>query len=289
LANTEIPDQEKMKTCELASEYLQYRYSKGELPDGMYQERLLKILQARSKLGISEDEESYRIPAPMQPDKGHHSNRLAVGAGIERDDWFQEIRYRPAYHDLMDNDNGYLEGAQLIFGDIALRYYPRYHKLTLDSLDVIDIFSLTPSDKFFHPISWKLKTGLTRVAGDDNQDHLVYQINPGGGFAYKNSQLGLMYMMLETGLNVGGALERNYAAGAGGSIGVIKDVNDIWKVHLSVKDLYYGLGDTYNGFEAAIQQNFTINTDQSISVDVSRKKTREFYQTEAMVLWNLFF
>jgi hypothetical protein len=130
---------------------------------------------------------------------------------------------------------------------------------------------------------------LTRVVGDDNQDHLVYQINPGGGFAYKNSQLGLMYMMLETGLNVGGALERNYAAGAGGSIGVIKDVFDIWKVHFLVKDLYYGLGDTYNAFEATIQQNFTIDTDQSISVDVSRKKTREFYQTEAKVLWNLFF
>jgi hypothetical protein len=259
------------------------------LPEGAYQERLLKILQARSKLGISKDEESYQIPAPMQPDQGHHSNRFAFGAGIKGDAWFQEIKYRPAYHDLMDNDNGYLEGAQLIFGDLALRYYPRYHKLNLDSLDVIDIFSLTPRDKFFHPISWKIKTGLTRVVGDDNQDHLVYQINPGGGFAYKNSQLGLMYMMLETGLNVGGALERNYAAGAGGSIGVIKDVFDIWKVHFLVKDLYYGLGDTYNAFEATIQQNFTIDTDQSISVDVSRKKTREFYQTEAKVLWNLFF
>ena len=56
-----------------------------------------------------------------------------------------------------------------------------------------------------------------------------------------------------------------------------------------MKDLYYGLGDTYNDFEATIQQNFTINTDQSISVDVSRKKTREFYRTEAKVLWNLFF
>ena len=287
--STKIPDQEKMKICELASEYLQYRYSRHELPEGAYQERLLKILQARSKLGISKDEESYQIPAPMQPDQGHHSNRFAFGAGIKGDAWFQEIKYRPAYHDLMDNDNGYLEGAQLIFGDLALRYYPRYHKLNLDSLDVIDIFSLTPRDKFFHPISWKIKTGLTRVVGDDNQDHLVYQINPGGGFAYKNSQLGLMYMMLETGLNVGGALERNYAAGAGGSIGVIKDVFDIWKVHFLVKDLYYGLGDTYNAFEATIQQNFTIDTDQSISVDVSRKKTREFYQTEAKVLWNLFF
>jgi hypothetical protein len=287
--STEIPDQEKRKICELASEYLQYCHSKGELPEGTYQERFLKILKVRSNLGMSVDEGLYQIPAPMQPDKGHHSNRLALGGGIKEGAWFQEIRYRPAYHDLMDNDNGYLEGAQLIFGDLALRYYPRYQKLTLDSLDVIDIFSLTPRDKFFHPISWKIKTGLTRIAGDDNQDHLVYQINPGGGFAYKNSRSGLMYMMMETGINVGGALERDYAAGAGGSIGVIRDMFDIWKVHFMVKDLYYGLGDTHNLFEAVVQQNFTINTDQSISVDVSRTRTREFYQTEVKALWNVFF
>jgi hypothetical protein len=285
----DIPEQEEIKTLDLASEYLQYLYTKRGVPQDIYQARLLKILSERSLLGKSGDDSSFQIPSPVQPDKGHESNRFAVGAGIKGDAWFQEIRYRPAYHDLMDNDNGYLEGAQLVFGDFALRYYPRYHKLTLDSLDVIDIFSLAPRDKFFHPISWKIKTGLTRITGDDNQDHLVYQINPGGGFAYKDSQLGLIYMMLETGINVGGALERNYAAGAGGSMGVIKDVNGIWKVQLLMKDLYYGLGDTYSGFEAGILQNFTINTDQSISMDISRKKTREFYQTEAKVLWNLFF
>jgi len=272
--SSDIPDQEKMKTYELASEYLQYRFSKHELPEETYQERLLRILQQRSQLGISGDESSYQIPAPIPPEKGHHSNRFAVGTGMESDAWFQEIRYRPAYHDLMDNDNGYLRGAQLIFGDIALRYYTGYRKLTLDSLDVIDIFSLTPRDRFFHPISWKIKTGFTRIVGNDDQKHLVYEISPGGGFAYENSLSGL---------------KRNYAAGAGGSIGVIRDVNDFWKVHISVKDLYYCLGDTYNAFEAAVRQNFTLNTDQSISVDFSRKKTREFYQTEVKVLWNLFF
>ncbi len=35
--------------------------------------------------------------------------------------------------------------------------------------------------------------------------------------------------------------------------------------------------------------NFTINPDQSISVDVSRQKTEALYQTELKVLWNLFF
>ena len=289
IAGKEISPQEKMKTCELASEYLQYRYTRHELPEKTYQERFLNILQARSQLGISKDEIQYQVPAPVQPDKGHRSNRFAIGAGLKKDKFFEEIRLRPAYHHLMDNDNGYLEGAQLIFCDAALRYYSEDHKLILENLDVIDILSLAPRDKFFHPISWKIKTGLTRIVGDDDQDHLVYEINPGGGFAFKNDIFGLVYMMLETGLNAGGALKDNYAVGAGGSAGFITCLNDLWKVHFYAKDLYYGLGDRFNSFEATLQQNFTISSDRGISVDISRQKTREFYQTESKVLWNLYF
>lgn len=282
-------DQEKMKTCELSCEYLQYCYTKGEVPEKVYQKRFLKILQQRSSLGTSKNEALYRIPAPVQPDKGHRSNRLAFGAGFKRNKFFEEIRLRPAYHHLMDNDDGYVEGAQLIFADVALRYYSLENRLILESLDIIDIFSLTARDRFFHPISWKIKTGLTRVVGDNDQDRLVYQINPGGGFAFRNDILGLMYVMLETDLNISGGLDDNYAAGAGGSAGFITSLKNSWKVHAFAKDLFYGFADHYSAFEATLQQNITINPNQSISVDVSRMKTREFYQTQVKVLLNLFF
>ncbi|MCK7512711.1 MAG: hypothetical protein MZV70_57550 [Desulfobacterales bacterium] len=42
-------------------------------------------------------------------------------------------------------------------------------------------------------------------------------------------------------------------------------------------------------FEAALQQNFTINPNQSIFVEVSRRKMGGNYQTEVKALWNLFF
>ena len=202
---------------------------------------------------------------------------------------FTEIRIRPAYHDLMDCDDGYVEGAQLIFTEAAFRYYPSDRKISLENLDIIDIISLSPRDKFFHPISWKVKTGLTRMTLKDDKDHLVYEVNPGGGFAYKYETVGLMYTMLETDLKVSGALKYDYAAGIGGSAGVIRMISNYWKAHLFVKGLSYGLGDQFNTLEANIQQSFTINADQGISVDVKRCKTGELYQTEAKVLWNLFF
>lgn len=288
-SGTDLSEQERRTTCELAGEYLQYLYAKRRVPEKSYQERFLQILQTRSTLGISAHNDLFPVPEPLQPDKGHHSNRLALGAGVKGGDAFTEIRIRPAYHHLMDHDGGYVEGAQLVFADTALRYYPEGRRLLLENLDVIDIFSLAPRDNFFHPISWKLKTGLTRVETDHDEARLVYQINPGAGLAFKNCTAGLIYGMLETGLIVGGGLEKSYAGGIGGSAGMIRPVNGFWKVHAFARDIYYGLGDTHNMFEAVLQQNFAIGPDQSISIDVSRRKTGDIYQTEATALWNLFF
>ena len=289
LVSEEIPDQEKRKTCELAGEYLQYLYTKGKVPEEVYQERFLKILQARSRLGTSKDESLHQILPPVQPDKGHHSNRFAFGIGAKGHEFFEEIRIRPAYHHLMDSDDGYVEGAQLIFTDLALRHYPSDHKLALEGLDIIDIVSLSPRDRFFHPTSWKIKTGFTRIQGEDDEDLLVYEVNPGGGFAFENDRMGLMYGMLETNLNLSGGLKHNYAAGAGGSVGVIRHMSGFWKAHLFVRDLSYGLGDRSNVLEAAMLQNFAITPDLSISLELKREKSHRFYRTETKALVNLFF
>jgi hypothetical protein len=97
-----------------------------------------------------------------------------VGAGVQQDKGFAEIRIRPAYHSLMDCDDGYIEGAQLIFADAAFRYFPSDRKFILEDLDVIDIISLTPRDKFFNPVSWKVKTGLMRISGKDDMRITLY-------------------------------------------------------------------------------------------------------------------
>jgi len=299
MARTDIPgdpfadkafsETEKMKTCELAGEYLQYLYTKDKISEKTYQKRFLKILQQRSTLGRPQEETLYRISAPAQPIEGHGSNRFAIGAGFNRGEFFEEFRLRPAYHHLMDSDDGYVEGAQLIFCDIALRHYPRDNKLSLESLDLIDIFSLCPRDSFFHPISWKVKTGLTRRSKDDDHDRLVYQINPGGGMAFKNNIAGILYMMMETDLALSGALEGKYTAGIGGSAGIIKSPASFWKLHVSAKKMYYGFEEHFSTFEATMQQTIAIDSSQSISFDVSRHKTRDFNRTQVKILWNMFF
>jgi hypothetical protein len=288
LLEQDIPKEEKIRICDLASEYLQYLYAKDEVTQQKYTNLFLGILQARSKLGAM-DENEYHIRRPTPPDEGHLSNRLSLGFGIKERDLFQEIEYRAAYHDLNDNDKGYKEGAQIIFGNVALRYYFPDSKLQLQSLDLIDIVSIAPRDEFFQNISWKVRTGWYRRILADHRDHLLYRLNPGGGFAYEDQWKGLWYVFMESDLNLGPALEDNYAVGIGGSAGFIGKITDRWKIHAFVRDIYYGLGDTTNSLELALLQNFTITTNTSLTAKISRNRSHGTHQNEASLNFRWFF
>ncbi|NOX75992.1 MAG: DUF4105 domain-containing protein, partial [Gammaproteobacteria bacterium] len=63
---------------------------------------------------------------------------------------------RPAYHDLLDDERGYVKGAQINFFNLSLRYSPERQKLRINNFTLLDIISLSSRDNFFKPVSWRL-------------------------------------------------------------------------------------------------------------------------------------
>jgi hypothetical protein len=191
---------------------------------------------------------------------------------------------------LLDNDRGFLKGAQIILGGTSVRYLPGSEEFKLWNMDLIDIVSIAPRDEFFPHISWKINTGLYRRPLQEDRDSLLYRVNPGGGFAFKHERFGLWYMFLETDLNLGPDLESNYAAGVGGSAGVMFDISDFWKVIFSARDIYYGLGDTTNFFKFALMQNFATSTNTAIAADISVEESQAGKEIfEFGIRFNLYF
>lgn len=284
----DIPAQDKEVMFDLAAEYLQYSYVKKEIAKERYSALFLKLLTARSTLGTKAVPQQ-EPPAPGDPEKGHTSNRLGLGVGVRKGDGFEELRLRPAYHTLTDYDAGYERGAQIQFMNLALRYYHEKEKLELKSMDVIDIISLSPRDLLFKPFSWKVKTGFRQQLRPDGDNHLVYQLNTGGGLAYCNKQLGLYYGMVEGDLNLSGAFKENYALGIGASAGLKKNVTDWWTVLLEARSLYYGLGDEHKTYELTMKHNFALSAQRSLSWEVTRTRTFGIYETDAVFMCNLFF
>jgi hypothetical protein len=281
-------NEERIRTYDLAIEYLQYLYSKQELERDVYTDRFLKLLAARSSLGIP-DGGRDEIAPPPRPEEGHLSNRLQIGFGLKHDRAFQELRWRAAYHTLTDYGRGYPEGSHIVFADTALRYYFTDNQVKLQQLDFVDIVSIAPRDELFQPISWKVKAGLAQRVMEDGKDHLLFQLTPGGGLAYRLGRLGLCYIMAETDLNVGEDLRDKYALGVGGSLGIVAGITERWSASLSARGMYYGLGDRHSLVDVTLTQNYALTPNLAISVDVSRNRTRGFYRSEGKVSVNLFF
>ena len=171
----DMPEEARVRILDLAAEHIQHRYSKEEIPKGEHSEIFLKTLRARSELGTPR-EASSDIPVPVEPTQGHKSNKVSVAYGVtdlDEEHLFLEFRYRPTYHDLLDPDEGYIEGAQIEFMDTVLRYYPHPVRFQIQSLELLNILSIAPRDAFFKPISWKVNRGLTRETTPKGKDALL--------------------------------------------------------------------------------------------------------------------
>ena len=288
LLNRDGSQEDKIKILDLSVEYIQYRYGKKKILRDDYTSLFLSILKARSTLGRP-DGFAYAVPPPVSPEQGHNSGRVSLGLGYGEDRSFQEIRIRPAYHDLMDGDAGYVPGSQIQFCDTRVRYYVSERKLDLEAFHLIDIISLSERDSFFKPFSWKAQTGLMQKRRDDGDNHLIYYLSTGGGVAYQNRFLGLYYGMIESDLNVAGSFDSNHALGAGASIGLQKQIAGFWKLHLHGQALYYPVGDEHKAYYLSLAQNFALSTAHALTIELSRTKTFGFYETESAFMWHIYF
>lgn len=282
-----LQKEEQINICDLITEYIQYKYTKKRIQKEEYSRIFIKILKIRSELG-EPDENRYRIPSPGQPDEGHKSSRISIGIGI-KEELFQEIGYRAAYHDLLDPDEGYIQGSQIQFCNIKLRYYNCENRIKLQKIDFIDVLSISPWNKFFMPISWKITTGLKQKDLSDEKDNLIFQLNPGGGLAYEFPFIGLCYFMIETNLNLSGKLENNYSTGIGCSFGLLNNLTDYWKIHLYSKNYYYGLGDRHKEYDLALHQRIKLTTNNTCNLEFLWTNVFDTWHKELTLSWNLFF
>jgi len=286
LTATKLDADAQMRILDVAIETTEFRYYRKELDQASYQQRSLELLRARSLLGRAGDD-YLALADPGRPDHGHGSNRLALGLGWRDDDWYQELRLRPAYHNLLDADQGYLAGSQIDFANLVMRYYPKRRQVALQALDLIDIVSLSPRHAFFRPVSWKVTTGSRQRQFSDDDDHLVYRLNPGGGFTWGNDRA-MVYSLFETDALLSGRFRDSYALGIGGTVGVLVTPLPEWKLQLTARQLWYELGDPHRGLEVTIKQNLHIDENLSLVFELGRERIFGRYATDGAMLVNYY-
>ena len=285
---TELSTTEKREVLDLSTELTQYRFSKRKMDKDVYEKQFLEILAARSTLGTP-PADPYPIRMPVPPDQGHLSGRFQVGGGYRSDQWFTEVDWRAAYHDLADFDEGYVRGAQINFMDFSFRYYYDDDRLRLHRWRIVDIVSLFPWNSIFKPISWKANFGVEEMLLRDGADHPVPRLNAGGGLTLGPGGNVRFYLFGEGDVQASTRLDKDYAVGFGGTAGMIANIVKDWKVNLWIQELFYPFGDEHRSAVAGMQNNFRFTTNTTVSLDAQRERSYGIYKTDITARLNIYY
>ncbi|MEJ2508460.1 MAG: DUF4105 domain-containing protein [Gammaproteobacteria bacterium] len=274
-----LADPDRAAVLDLAFDYLSYERVSGDLPQKPTAQRLLALLNARSRIDV--DAPPLKVPTPaVRPDEGHKSALVAVGGGQRAEHGFMELRLRPAYHDLMDPEGGYVRGAQIRFLDLRARRYPDIDRNRIESFTALNITSLTPRNRLIKPLSWYLDVGWYHSRFAEGDEPVVFHLNGGAGLTYEPGHHALVYALLAGSLEKSERLRHHYALGAGPSIGAYLDPASGWRVGITAKAFRYGTGGRHSAGEVSLKQRITLGHQSALKLDISRHYEFGNYWTE---------
>ena len=269
----ENSEQNKADTLLLAHDFVRYEFLAQRKEKNSSSRLSRQLLQARSTFVTA----LPPAPAPtprVPPEQGHATGMIQAGVGHENRDDYLLFRLRPAYHDLLDNDGGYVPGAQIDFLNVALRYQMDNEKLEFDEFTLVNIISLSSRNRFFQPTSWRVRAAWQNriLPGTQSPSELTFRLDGGGGFSVRPTKNILAYGLLNAGLDAHSKLADDYTLGLGAEAGIIAQATPQWKLHLHAQHMNFRTGKPhkYNTFKIA--QRFVIQPQYALNLEWSQQR-----------------
>ncbi|MDH5447357.1 MAG: DUF4105 domain-containing protein, partial [Gammaproteobacteria bacterium] len=276
-----------------AYDYLNYVFTRTGLKRSEFTQRSLMLLRARNK--IPSTTTFQPVPTPeVRFDQGHGTSRVALGGGKlkrgETERNFTELKFRPAYHNLLDNSAGYTPGAQINFFDFTFRYDEQDETVRLHEWMIIDINSLSPRDRFFKPVSWKVQTGFVRrPVGENYENELVYSLHGGFGLNYGLTEDLNTFLMLDMTLLIDNDLPNEAAVATGPSLGVMWRVTSWWNMWLSGSVQHYDDSIDLTYVDYRMEHNIAFTSNTALRIVATEQGDREHSDKELKATLNWYF
>jgi hypothetical protein len=275
-AFTAMPPRRRSLVLDVASDYLLYRAATEE-NSALYQERNKAVLIARSKLKVAAAPITL-TPVAGPPEQGHKIMRAGLGVGAREGQFFSELSFRFAFHDLLDPQYGYTPDAQIEALGVVLRHYPRDDHTRLERLTLVNILSLSPMDALFQSPSWKVSTGLETIRRHECRFCRIGTLTAGLGAAGESSWLKreIYFAFAELASEYGRVFNNNFRLGGGATLGTLVDITERWKFALSGTYLNFPVGEKSNEWRVAAQQRYTLYQNMDLRLDFNqRRRTQE--------------
>ncbi|TLY35821.1 MAG: DUF4105 domain-containing protein, partial [Nitrospirae bacterium] len=271
---------------DLATDYLLHRLATDPTPSVATRDRQRSLLVTRSRLPMTSPETDI-APFTQRPELGHQTSRVGLGSGWRQDEFFEELSVRAGYHDLLDPGIGYTPGAQIEVMSFSLRHYNRRDQTRLERFKLVDIVSLSPLDSLFKPPSWKISAGYETVNRPDCRYCGNLNVNGGAGAVTETRWLRheMYFAFAELDANYSHAFDENHRVGGGGTVGLLADLTERWKILLSGTYLGYPLGERSDEVRASVQQRYTLMKDLALRLEFNHRRR----DNEAMLSVQLYF
>jgi hypothetical protein len=213
---------------DLAQALLQYRLAESDLTPELARPRALALLRARAATGLR-DEGLTIAPPAVEPTAGHATARGVLGLRSGKRQGEQlTLRWRPAYHDLLDPPGGYGSGQQLVFADLGLDLDLQDGSLRLDHLVAVDLVSVAHRDRLVRPISWRVRFAHERPDLGLGADPRITRLAGGPGLAWGRDGRWSLFAFAEVQAEAASARDRGHALQAGVRLGSLAHPAPRW-------------------------------------------------------------
>ena len=280
-----LPLARQTLVMDIASDYLLLKSAGDSESAKTAKERNRDILTVRSKIKLPPEPMSIR-PFTDRPDEGHGTSRTGVGIGWRNDQLYEELAIRAAYHDLLDPEKGYTPDAQIEALSLAVRQYsPRswqessFEKnlsdtqVRIERFTLLNMVSLSPMDALFHAPSWKFGVGMNTIRFNECRlcSNGYFSGGIGGSAESHWFKRELFFAFAEAEANYSQAYAEDHRVGGGGSIGLLTDLTDRWKLIASGTYLRYALGDKSDDFRWFVGQRFTLLQNLALRLEYNHR------------------
>jgi len=181
-------DAEKIKVLQQAYNVLQF-YGNSSSPKSQGILQIISELSSRAILKEkSKEQDKVRDSKRDSPESGHDSMRIAAGYGEQNGQQYIDLRWRPAFHDLLDAPQGYVDGAAINIFDVRFKWFvddKSDNDLRLESLKFFNVTSLSPVSAWQTPISWLLDIRFDRTQVNKSESSRNFITRGGAGVSVK--------------------------------------------------------------------------------------------------------
>ena len=261
LADIRREDRSKLLTA--ATEYLAIRVSRDQLDFDTRTRVMQELIAARLPLEAPPPDAP---PATSPPDTGHSGHAVSAGWTDRQGNHGIELGIAGFEHTLTDPLAGYAEGAAVTI--LGLRYrFEQGGRNSLQSLDILQVESKTPSTSLFQQAAWALQFGVERkpVAAERP---LVATLGYAAGRGIETG-IGVLSLTLGLSLDGGAALRDKIAIEGAVKIDLVRQT-EMFSYRLFYEDARYLAGEDSGRHRYGLQIGVPLSRNLAVDAVLQR-------------------